>query len=84
MKQKAEVILYTRPGCHLCEEAKRQMDAADCADSYDLKEINIESDPELLKSYGWDIPVIVIDGEVAFKHRVKPREFAKAVRRERS
>jgi glutaredoxin len=83
MKRKVEVVLYTRPGCHLCEEAKRQMEAADCVGLYDLKEINIETDPELLRSYGWDIPVIAINGEVAFKHRVKPREFANAVSRAR-
>lgn len=81
MTQKAEVILYTRPGCHLCEEAKKEMDAANCASSFELKEINIETDPALHRKYGWDIPVIEIDGEVVFKHRVSRSEFARAVRR---
>ncbi len=84
MKQKAEVILYTRPGCHLCEEAKKEMSAANCAGSYDLREINIETDPVLHRRYGWDIPVIEIDGEVVFKHRVSRNEFAKAIKRRRS
>src|SRR5918998_2995797 len=43
---KASVKLYTRPGCHLCDDAKREMSAAGCGDLYDLEEINIDTDPE--------------------------------------
>jgi len=72
---KAQVILYTRPGCHLCEEAKRAIEAADCADSYTLTEVNIESGPVLLDLYKDHIPVITIDGVQAFKHRVTAEKF---------
>ena len=40
-----------------------------------LEEVNIESDAELLRKYKYDIPVITIDGEEAFRHRVDPGEF---------
>lgn len=72
---KRQVILYTRPGCHLCEEAKQEMRAASCADEYTLQEINIETDRELLQRYQFDIPVIFIDGVEAFRHRLTSDEF---------
>ena len=72
---KLNVIIYSRPGCHLCDEAKTAILSAGCSDQFTLEEINIESDPELLTKYKYDIPVIVIDGVESFIHRVDPREF---------
>lgn len=72
---KASVIIYSRPGCHLCEEAKQAIENSNCSDRYALEEVDIESDDELLKKYKHDIPVVTIDGEEAFKHRVDPEEF---------
>jgi glutaredoxin len=69
------VIVYSRPGCHLCDEAKLAIATAGCDERFTLEEINIESDPELLKKYKYDIPVVVIDGVEAFRHRVDVREF---------
>ena len=67
---KAHVVIYSRPGCHLCDEAKQAIEAAQCHDEYTLDEINIESDPDLLRRYQYDIPVITIDGVEAFRHRL--------------
>lgn len=78
-RQKALVTLYTRPGCHLCEVAKEQMLAANCADLYVLEEINIESDPVLVDRYGVKIPVVTINGSDAFRFRVSAREFRDAL-----
>ena len=72
---KPHVIIYSRPGCHLCDEAKAAIQNAGCNDSFTLEEINIESDDELLKKYKYDIPVITIDGVEAFKHRIHAEEF---------
>ena len=72
---KAHVIFYSRPGCHLCEEAKQTIDSARCANEYTLEEIDIESDGALLRRYGDDIPVITIDGEEAFRHSLTSEEF---------
>ena len=73
------VILYSRPGCHLCEEAKEAIRAADCAGAYTLGEVDIESDPNLMERYEHDIPVIMIDGVEAFRHRLKPAAFRSRV-----
>ena len=76
---KALVVIYTRPGCHLCDEAKQAMQAARCPDEYTLNEIDIESDPNLLTRYRYDIPVITINGIEAFRHRLTPEEFRRAI-----
>ena len=81
MKKRATVTLYTRPGCHLCDEAKASIHAAGCDDEFTLEEINIELDPDLGERYGEDIPVVFINQTKAFKHRVDPREFKRKLRR---
>jgi glutaredoxin len=77
---KVQVIIYSRPGCHLCEEAKQAISAAECLDQYTLDEINIESDPDLLKRYQYDIPVITINGVEAFRHRLTSEAFREKLR----
>jgi len=76
---KTKVIIYSRPGCHLCEEAKEAMSAAKCAGEYTLDEVNIENDPELLERYKDDIPVIIFNGVEAFRHRVTAEEFRRRI-----
>ena len=78
---KLHVIIYSRPGCHLCDEAKAAIQNAGCSDQFTLEEVNIESDDELLRKYKHDIPVIVIDGIESFIHRVDPREFERRLTR---
>jgi glutaredoxin len=80
-RPKLQVKLYTRPGCHLCDEAKREMTAASCEDLYELEEINVDTDPELRRRYGWDIPVVTINGAFAFKHRLTRDAFRDKLRR---
>ncbi len=74
---KVHVMVYSRPGCHLCEEAKSAIERAGCDDKFVLEEVNIDNDPELKRKYQDDIPVITIDGVEAFRHRVDPDEFRK-------
>lgn len=70
-----EVTLYTRPGCHLCEDAKAVIQPLLQEFGAPLREVNIDEDEELAKIYGWDIPVIFIGAHKAAKHRVDPRQF---------
>ncbi|HZM90217.1 MAG TPA: glutaredoxin family protein [Blastocatellia bacterium] len=78
---KSTVTIYSRPGCHLCEEAKAAIEASGCTGEYSLNEINIDLDARLRDQYGHDIPVIFIDGVKVFKHRVDPAEFKRKLRR---
>ncbi|HEX6623824.1 MAG TPA: glutaredoxin family protein [Pyrinomonadaceae bacterium] len=73
------VVFYTRPGCHLCEEAEREIAAARCHGLYTFEKVNIDADPDLVRRHGWEIPVVVIDGTVAFKHRLTAEDFRRAV-----
>ena len=77
---KKHVIIYSRPGCHLCDEAKAVIVSAGSSDQFTLEEVNIESDEELLRKYKYDIPVIVINGVETFIHRVNPRDFIRVIR----
>ena len=80
MTPKKHVTLYTRPGCHLCEDAKREILRAGCEDEYTFEEINIDASPELEARYGMEIPVVRIDGVTAFKYRLTAAEFRKQLR----
>ncbi|HET9163048.1 MAG TPA: glutaredoxin family protein [Solirubrobacterales bacterium] len=59
------MILYSRPGCHLCEQALAELVALH-AEGYrfELHEIDIESDDALLRAMLERIPVLELDGEV--------------------
>ena len=76
---KPHVIVYSRPGCHLCDEAKLALHSAGCDDQFTFAEINIESDPELLRKYQYDIPVVTLDGAEIFRHRVDKAKLRELV-----
>jgi glutaredoxin len=78
------VTIYSRPGCHLCEEAKKVILSSDCGDLFEVEEVNIDLDAGLYEQYRYDIPVIFINGVKAFKHRVDPREFKRKLFRLKS
>jgi glutaredoxin len=78
---KVHVIIYSRPGCHLCDEAKAVILSAGCSDRFVLEEINIDSDEQLFGKYKYDIPVISIDGVESFIHRVDAKEFRTRITR---
>jgi glutaredoxin len=64
------IELYTKQGCCLCDEAKAVLAAVRRDIPFDLREIDIESTPELLAAYGERIPFVTVDGRPAFKFRV--------------
>jgi len=70
-----DVTLYSRPGCHLCEEAKAAIAPVLGQFGAALHEVNIDEDAVLQKRYGWDIPVIFIGKHKAAKHRIDLAQF---------
>jgi|ERR1051325_5823691 4a-hydroxytetrahydrobiopterin dehydratase len=72
------VTLYTRRDCPLCEKAKRAI--RDSGVSIHLEEVDIDRDPALQARYTDDVPVIVVGGVEAFRHRVDPQAFAAYIR----
>jgi glutaredoxin len=79
-----EVTLYTRPGCHLCEEAKAAVAPLLREFGAVLHEVNIENDAVLEGRYGWDIPVIFIGARKAAKHRVDVEQFRRQLQASKS
>lgn len=75
MSSPLEVTLYTRPGCHLCDEAKAQITPLLRAAGVILREVNIDADPALRDQYGFDVPVIFLGPRKVAKHRVDLRQF---------
>jgi glutaredoxin len=66
--QMPEVILYSRAGCHLCDDAKLVLKRRGLA----FRTIDIDSDPGLVSAYGECVPVVVIDGRERFRGRIDP------------
>jgi glutaredoxin len=75
-----DATLYTRPGCHLCEEAKRQIAPLLAEFGARLTEINIDEDPDLRARYDYDVPVIFLGTRKAAKHRVDLDQFRRQLR----
>lgn len=58
------ITLYTRPGCHLCEQAQEIVTAAIRGQATSVHTVNIDADPVLASRYGEYIPVVALDGNV--------------------
>ena len=70
-----DVTLYTRPGCHLCDEAKAAITPILRKFAAVLREVNVDEDSVLKERYGSDVPVIFIGQHKAAKHRVDLAKF---------
>jgi glutaredoxin len=70
-----DVTLYTRPGCHLCDEAKSLIAPLLRQSGARLREVNIDADPVLRARYDLDVPVIFLGPRKVAKHRVDREQF---------
>lgn len=71
--------MYSRPGCGLCDEARRVILGERGRTAFRYEEVDISGDDALELEYGIRIPVVLIDGEERFEIRVDPAELALAV-----
>ena len=74
-----EVILYTRAGCHLCDEVKQTLARARAHAAFTLHEIDIDSSPALRARYNDEVPVVLIDGKKAFKYHLNEEDFLRVL-----
>ena len=77
-----EITLYTRKDCCLCEEMKEVIRKVAGEISFEMKEIDVDTAPDLQEKYGQEVPVLFINGRKAFKYRVTIRELKKRLRKE--
>ena len=75
-----DITIYSRLGCHLCEEAKSQIAPLLKEFCARLTEIKIDEDPALRALYDYDVPVIFIGARKAAKHRVDLPQFRRQLR----
>lgn len=71
----ARLTVYSKPGCHLCDEMKRVIDAVAARVPLTVEIVDISTDPTLTERYGIEIPVLLIDGKKAAKYRVSEKEL---------
>lgn len=78
------VELYGKRDCCLCEEAKATLLRVGRQVPFDLREIDIESSPELYETMKERIPLVFINGRLAFKFRVEEDALRRRLARERA
>ena len=74
------VVLYSRPGCHLCDDARKVLLAEQATSPFDLVEVDVHDDDVLERAYGIRIPVVEIDGDDRFEYEVDPDELRRLIR----
>lgn len=67
-----QLTVYSREGCHLCEEALKVLAQHGGGRRFELKVVDIDSDDDLLMRYLERIPVVECEGQVWFTYRVDP------------
>jgi glutaredoxin len=66
------VIMYTRNGCHLCDEAWRLLEAEQARHGFSLEAVDIDSDPKLRAEYDTCVPVVTVNGKLRFRGKINP------------
>ncbi len=69
------LTIYSRPGCHLCDEMKAVVHRVSRAVPLSLEEIDISADAALEAQYGLEIPVLMVEGKKAAKYRIGEEEL---------
>lgn len=73
-----DLVLYTRPGCHLCDDARAVLVAEGIA----FEEVDITRDGALEAEYGLAIPVVELHGRCVFEAGMNPADLPGLIRRQ--
>lgn len=76
-----QVVVYSRNGCHLCEVLTQTLAQLQTAADFQWRVVDIDADPALRQQYNDQVPVVFIDGRKAFKYRLDPVQFLRALER---
>jgi glutaredoxin len=74
------VVLYSRPGCHLCDDARVVLERVRRESPFALVEVDITGDDDLHARYLERIPVVELDGEELFEFFVDERTLRERLR----
>lgn len=73
------IVLYTKPGCHLCDDMRDQLEAALRGSSTPVRHVDIAGDLDVYMRYRYDIPVLLIDGHEVARHRITDQALVDAL-----
>jgi glutaredoxin len=76
-----KVVIYSKPECHLCEEAKAQLLRIQKRHGFQLDEVDISRDEKLLAEFGTRIPLIWVNGRLVAKYEVNEAALVDELRR---
>jgi glutaredoxin len=74
-----QLTIYSRPGCHLCDDMKAVVTRVARTIPLTLQEIDISTDAALEAEYGLEIPVLLVEGKKAAKYRIGEEELRKVL-----
>ena len=77
------VTIYSRQGCHLCDDAEKVLESLREELNFEIEVINIDEDAELIKLYSDQVPVIHIDGIHHDFYKVDPTRFRSSLEKHR-
>ncbi|MBX7104795.1 MAG: glutaredoxin family protein [Gemmataceae bacterium] len=66
------IVLYARPGCHPCDDAKSLLENRRRHWGFQFEVRNVDNDATQCERYGNCVPVVVVDEKVRFRGRVEP------------
>ena len=69
------ITIYSRQGCHLCNDAQKTLESMREELKFEIEVIDIDEDPEFVKLYSDQVPVIHIDGIHHDFYKVDPLRF---------
>lgn len=75
------LTLLSRPGCHLCEVMRREAETILADVERQWEDVDVDSDPELARRYGEEIPVLFVNGRLFAKIRLPSLAPALRLRR---
>ena len=78
-----KVTIYSRTGCHLCEDALKVLQSLKDELNFEIDEVLIDGDEDLQRLYGEQIPVTHIDGGHHDYWRVDPERFRSSLEKHR-
>lgn len=76
----AELILYTREGCHLCEQMQRELVILKDWPQFPLRIVDIDEDPALRERFNEKVPVLALGEDIICCHRLDRHGLAAALR----
>lgn len=79
MPSVCQVVLYSRKGCHLCDQVKATLARLETRGGFTWREVDIDSDPDLQQKFTDEVPVVFINGKKAFKYRMEERDFLRVL-----